>query len=45
MNDDARLKLHEVITENNVQDNADKIKHLQHSKLIREDVEKKLRIK
>ena len=39
MNDDARLKLHEMITENNVQDNTDKIKKLKHSDLIRKDVE------
>lgn len=44
MNDDARLKLHEMITENNVQDNTDKIKQLKHSKLIREDVDKILSI-
>ena len=39
MNDDARLKLHEMITENNVQDNTEKIKRLKHSELIRKDVE------
>jgi hypothetical protein len=44
MNDDARLKLHEMITENNVQDNTDKIKQLKHSDLIRKDVEKLLSI-
>ena len=44
MNDDARLKLHEMITENNVQDNTDKIKRLKHSELIRKDVETLLSI-
>jgi hypothetical protein len=44
MNDDARLKLHEMITENNVQDNTDKIKHLKHSELIRKDVDTLLSI-
>jgi len=39
MNDDERLKLHEMIKENNVQDNTDKIKRLKHSVLIRKDVE------
>jgi hypothetical protein len=44
MNDDQRLKLHEMITENNVQDNTDKIKSLKHSDLIRKDVDTLLSI-
>ena len=44
MNDDQRLKLHEMITENNVQDNTDKIKRLKHSELIRKDVDTLLSI-
>jgi hypothetical protein len=44
MNDDQRLKLHEMITENNVQDNTNRIKNLKHSELIRKDVDTLLSI-
>jgi hypothetical protein len=40
MDDTQRLKLHELIQQNDVQDNTDRIKHLKHSELIREDVKK-----
>jgi hypothetical protein len=40
MNDTQRLKLQDLIKENNVQDNTDNIRTLKHSKLIRDDVDK-----
>ena len=40
MDDTQRLKLHELIRENNVQDNTENIKRLKHSHLIRNDVDK-----
>jgi hypothetical protein len=40
MDDTQRLKLHELIRENNVQDNTENIKRLKHSQLIRDDVDK-----
>jgi hypothetical protein len=40
MDDNQRLKLQDLIKENNVQDNTDNIRNLRHSKLIRDDVDK-----
>jgi hypothetical protein len=40
MDDNQRLKLQDLIKENNVQDNTDNIRKLKHSKLIRDDVDK-----
>jgi hypothetical protein len=40
MDDNQRLKLQDLIKENNVQDNTDNIRNLKHSKLIRDDVDK-----
>ena len=40
MDDNQRLKLQDLIKENNVQDNTDNIRTLKHSKLIRDDVDK-----
>jgi hypothetical protein len=40
MDDTQRLKLHELISQNNVQDNSERIKNLKHSELIRNDVKK-----
>ena len=40
MDDTQRLKLHELIRENNVQDNTENIKRLKHSLLIRSEVDK-----
>ena len=40
MDDTQRLKLQDLIKENNVQDNTDNIRTLKHSKLIRDDVDK-----
>ena len=40
MDDTQRLKLHELIRENDVQDNTDNIRRLKHSELIKEDVKK-----
>jgi len=40
MDDNQRLKLQDLIKENNVQDNTDNIRQLKHSKLIRDDVDK-----
>jgi hypothetical protein len=40
MDDTQRLKLHELIRENNVQDNTENIKRLKHSQLIRNEVDK-----
>lgn len=40
MDDQQRLKLQEMITKNNVQDNTERIRKLKHSDLIRKDVAK-----
>ena len=40
MDDTQRLKLHELIRENDVKDNTENIRHLKHSELIRADVKK-----
>ena len=44
MDDTQRLKLQDLIKENNVQDNTDNIRTLKHSKLIRADVDKIIKI-
>lgn len=44
MDDNQRLKLQDLIKENNVQDNTDNIRTLKHSKLIRADVDKIIKI-
>ena len=44
MDDNQRLKLQDLIKENNVQDNTDNIRTLKHSKLIRNDVDKIIKI-
>ena len=45
MDDQQRLKLQEIITKNNVQDNTEKIRRLKHSDLIRKDVAKLRNVK
>ena len=40
MDDTQRVKLHELISQNDVQDNTERIKKLKHSELIRADVNK-----
>jgi hypothetical protein len=40
MNETERLKLHELIRENDVQDNTENIRRLKHSQLILDDVKK-----
>jgi len=40
MNETERIKLHELIKQNDVNDNTDNIKKLKHSQLIRRDVNK-----
>jgi len=39
MNDDQRLKLQEMIKENNVQDQTSKIRELKHSKMLRSNID------
>lgn len=40
MNETERIKLHDLIRENDVQDNTENIRRLKHSELIRNDVKK-----
>ena len=40
MDDTQRIKLHELISQNDVQGNTERIKTIKHSELIRADVNK-----
>jgi hypothetical protein len=44
MNEQQRLKLQEMISENNVEDQTDLIRQLKHSEIIREEVKTMLRL-
>ena len=45
MNFDERLKLQDMIKQNNVQDQTDKIRELKHSSLLKNDIELLLKLK
>ena len=45
MNSDERLKLKEMIKQNNVTDYTDKIRELKHSSLLKKDIETLLKLK
>jgi hypothetical protein len=45
MNFDERLKLQDMIKQNNVQDQTNKIRQLKHSSLLKKDIELLLKLK